>query len=77
MQFAQIVGQHSLKKSLTATAKAGRIPHAQLLLGPGGSGKLAIALAYAQYILCTDKGDDDSCGQCSSCKKSQKYIHPD
>ena len=77
MQFAQVIGQHILKKSLTTTAHAGRIPHAQLLLGTAGSGNLAIALAYAQYILCTNKGTDDSCGQCSSCKKSQKFIHPD
>lgn len=77
MQFAQVIGQHALKESLTSTARAGRIPHAQLLLGPSGSGNLATALAYAQYILCKDKGPEDSCGQCSSCKKSQKFIHPD
>lgn len=77
MQFKQIIGQSSIRQSLTETARAERIPHAQLFLGPCGSGNLALALAYAQYILCPEKSDTDACGSCSSCKKSQKLIHPD
>jgi len=77
MQFEQIIGQDSIRQSLTETARAERIPHAQLFLGPVGSGNLSLALAYAQYILCTDKGETDACGVCSNCKKSQKFIHPD
>jgi len=77
MQFKQIIGQQSIRQSLTETARAERIPHAQLFLGPTGSGNLSLALAYAQYILCMDKGETDACGICSSCKKSQKLIHPD
>ncbi len=54
-----------------------RISHAQLLLGPSGNGGIALAIAYAQYICCLDRGEDDSCGTCSSCRKYQKLIHPD
>jgi DNA polymerase-3 subunit delta' len=36
-----------------------------------------MAIAYAQYISCQNKGTDDSCGQCESCIKYQKLIHPD
>jgi DNA polymerase-3 subunit delta' len=54
-----------------------RISHAQLFSGPEGSGSLALALAYAQYISCEDKKEEDSCGLCSSCNKYMKYIHPD
>lgn len=53
------------------------MPHAQLLHGPGGSGSLALALAYATYISCTDRQVDDSCGSCPSCLKYDKLIHPD
>lgn len=54
-----------------------RIPHAQLLLGAPGSGKLSLALAFAQYVLCENRTDEDSCGVCSACRKTQKLIHPD
>jgi len=54
-----------------------RISHAQLFLGPSGSGKLAMAVAYAQYINCRDKQGDDSCGVCPSCVKYAKLAHPD
>lgn len=77
MQFKNIIGQNSLKTQLRKSADSGRIPHAQLFLGPEGSGKLALAIAFAQYVLCENKSADDSCGQCNSCVKAEKLIHPD
>lgn len=77
MRFADIVGQQELKHKLVQTVKEGRVSHAQLFLGPEGSGKLALAVAYAQYLNCKSPGDDDSCGVCSSCQKYNKLIHPD
>ena len=77
MQFKDIFGQTGIKERLINSVKENRVSHAQLFLGPEGSGKLALALAYAQYISCTDKKNDDSCGVCSSCIKYNKLIHPD
>lgn len=77
MQFKDIVGQIAVKQRLLDTVKHNRVSHAQLFLGPEGSGSLALAVAYAQYLSCLDKQDDDSCGVCSSCRKYQKLIHPD
>jgi len=77
MQFADIVGQQEVKASLIQTVKSGRISHAQLFLGPEGNGSLPLALAYAQYISCEDPSADDSCGQCPSCRKYSKLVHPD
>ncbi len=77
MQFKQIIGQTAIKTKLIQTVRQNRVSHAQLLLGPPGSGKLALAFAYAQYINCEQKGDDDSCGRCPSCLKIGKMIHPD
>jgi DNA polymerase-3 subunit delta' len=77
MRFADIIGQEDVKKRLVQTVKESRVSHAQLFLGPEGSGKLALAVAYAQYINCTNKQGDDSCGECPSCVKYQKFIHPD
>ncbi len=54
-----------------------RLSHAWLFFGPEGSGVLPLALALAQYILCTNRGESDACGVCASCNKVNKYIHPD
>jgi len=77
MQFKQIVGQEAIKQRLVTSVKENRVSHAQLFLGPGGSGSLPLAVAYAQYLSCEDKLEDDSCGECSSCRKYQKLMHPD
>ncbi len=77
MQFKRIIGHQALKQQLVSTVKENRVSHAQLFLGPEGSGSLALAVAYAQYINCEDKQDDDSCGKCASCIKYEKLIHPD
>lgn len=77
MQFREIVGQEDLKRHLIDTVKSGRISHAQLFLGPEGCGSLALAVAYAQYISCEQPAEDDSCGECTSCRKYNKLIHPD
>ena len=45
--------------------------------GPEGNGKLPLALAYAQYILCPHRTATDSCGVCPSCQKISKLTHPD
>ncbi|MDP9076581.1 MAG: hypothetical protein M3O71_04085 [Bacteroidota bacterium] len=77
MQFKQIVGQDAIKQRLINSVKENRVSHAQLFLGPGGSGSLPLAVAYAQYLSCENKQEDDSCGECSSCRKYQKLMHPD
>lgn len=77
MQFKDIIGQDALKKRLISSVKEQRISHAQLFLGKGSVGKLALAYAYAQYINCTNKLPDDSCGECSSCRKYKAMSHPD
>ncbi len=77
MQFKNIVGHEALKQQLLSTVQENRVSHAQLFLGPEGSGNLALAHAYAQYINCEHKLPDDSCGNCPSCLKYEKIIHPD
>ena len=77
MQFKEVVGQAALKRRLIQMVQNNRVSHAQLFLGLTGSGSLALAVAYAQYLNCEDKQPDDSCGTCSSCRKFNKLIHPD
>ncbi|MCF8463923.1 MAG: DNA polymerase III subunit delta' [Flavobacteriales bacterium] len=77
MLFSQVVGQSELKKKLRDSVTNGRVAHAQMLVGPVGAGSLPIALAFAQYLACTDRNESDSCGKCASCVRYAKLEHPD
>ncbi len=77
MYFRDVIGQNTLKDKFLRETGEGRIPHAQLLYGAPGSGKLPLALAYARYTLCRNPHDGDACGTCPSCVKMDKLVHPD
>ncbi len=77
MKFSQVIGQYEIKDKLINAYKKNRISHSYLFYGGIGVGKLALAIAFAQYISCENKTENDSCGECSSCKKYEKLIHPD
>lgn len=77
MFFSDIVGQGQVKERLLLQVKENRVPHAMLLAGPAGTGKLALAVAFAQYLMCNNRSESDSCGTCPACKKVSKLIHPD
>ncbi|CAM3834748.1 DNA polymerase III subunit [Flavobacterium branchiophilum] len=77
MLFSEILGQNHIKKHLIHSATTGRIPHAQLFVGPEGSGTLPMAIAYAQYILCQNVSDENSGGNASCNIKFNSISHPD
>jgi DNA polymerase-3 subunit delta' len=77
MLFKEIPGHAEVKERLIRSINEERVSHAQLFLGQSGSGSLALAVAYAQYLNCTNRIENDSCGECSSCRKYNKLIHPD
>ncbi|MEK6452307.1 MULTISPECIES: DNA polymerase III subunit [unclassified Myroides] len=77
MQFSDIIGQAYLKNHLIQTASTGRIPHAQLFIGPEGSGTLPMAIAYAQYLLCQNVGNENTGGNDSCNIKFNNLSHPD
>ena len=75
--FKDVIGQEALKEKLRREVNEGHIPHAQLFCGPSGVGKLALALAYARYLCCTNRSDGEACGHCQSCKQWDQLMHPD
>ena len=77
MQFKDVIGQSAVKQRLIQSVRENHVSHTQLFLGPAGSGKLPLALAYAQYILCPNRTETDSCGVCPTCQKVHKLVHPD
>ena len=77
MLFSDIIGQEATKHQLRQAVREGRIPHAQLFTGISGIGKLQLALAYAQYVNCPHRTEEDSCGTCPTCLQFQHLQHPD
>jgi len=77
MLFREVIGQREVKQRLLNLVQDDRVPHALMLYGPEGSGKLGLALAMMQYISCSDRKKSDSCGVCPSCLKFNKVIQPD
>lgn len=78
MKFKEVIGQEEAQQRLIQMVREGRVPHAMMLCGPLGSGKMALALAFASYLLCKNsKETDDSCGNCSQCAMLCSWSHPD
>lgn len=77
MRFSEIIGQQHIKNHLMYSARNGRIPHAQLFIAPEGTGALPMAIAYAQYIICQNKADDNEGGKESCNLKFKDFQHPD
>lgn len=77
MRFCDVIGHTELKKRLAASVDEGRVSHAQLFTGKAGYGVLPLAMAYVQYLHCTDRRNGDSCGVCPACRQIEKLEHPD
>ena len=77
MLFSEVVAQTSLASRLREGVRSEKVAHAQLFDGSENSGALALARAYAQYLHCTDRIPEDSCGKCASCVAHSKLQHPD
>ena len=77
MKFSEVVGQDKIKQLLVEETKSNRISHAQMFLGQSGIGKLPLAIAFSQFLLCDNPSKNDSCGTCPSCTKVQHNVHPD
>lgn len=77
MRFSDIIGNERAIEQIRRMVDSGNFPHALLLHGEPGVPKLALALATAQYIHCTNRTGGDSCGQCPSCLQHQSLNHAD
>lgn len=51
MKFSEVIGQKEVWARLMQMAEEERIPHAIMFCGPKGCGKMAVALAFASYLM--------------------------
>lgn len=77
MKFADIKANGQLCQALVGMVDSGRVPHAILLHEEDGGQGISVALAFLQYLFCHSHSGSDSCGECPSCNKISKLIHPD
>ncbi len=78
MTFHDVIGQQEAKERLMTMADEGRLPHAIMLCGPMGSGKMALALAFASYLLCRNHEPKGTpCDSCPQCAMLRNWQHPD
>lgn len=77
MRFADVSNNSAVCQVLARMVDTGRIPHAILIHEDDGGGAMTVAQAFLQYLFCLDHSGKDSCGQCPSCNKISKLIHPD
>lgn len=77
MKFSGVIGHSDVKQRLIQSAKDKRVSHALLFAGPEGGGNLPMAIAFAQFLVCENPTDTDSCGKCPGCLKMEKLVHPD
>ncbi|HEX5552262.1 MAG TPA: hypothetical protein VFX43_03360 [Chitinophagaceae bacterium] len=77
MLFSDVIGHQAVKDFLVQSVQQNRLSHALLFQAHEGAGGLPLALAFAQYVVCTDKQGADACGKCGACKRAAQFIHPD
>jgi DNA polymerase-3 subunit delta' len=80
--FRTIAGHPRLLSLLARVIARDTMPPAMLLAGPVGVGKRLTAIAIAQAINCLqpqsrDGLEREACGECASCRRIARGIHPD
>lgn len=76
MKLEEVVISGVVRNQVDDLLKSEHIPHALMLSGPEGCGKLAMAVYVARSILCLESVVSP-CNACTACLKSKKWIHPD
>jgi len=76
-RFSDIIGQAGALGRLKGAVSSGRLPHALLFCGLEGTGRRTTARALAARLNCLRPSGDDACGECVSCGKMARGVHPD
>ncbi len=78
MNFSEVIGQEAVKERLINMVNEGRLPHALLFCGPQGVGKMALAMAFASYLLAGDETNEPTSPIISNARAMlRNWEHPD
>ena len=74
--FRDIVGHTDIIQYIKNAINQDKVSHAYIFNGERGSGKKLLAYLFAQTLQC-EKGGDDPCYECHSCRQSVSGNQPD
>lgn len=75
-KFTDIIGQEQIREHLQTALRLRKISHAYIINGERSSGKEFIAKTFAMALQC-ERGGDEPCQECHSCKQALSGNHPD
>lgn len=77
MLNSEVIGQQDIWNRLMEMVQENRVPHALMFCGPQGCGKLAVALAFASYLL-GERNENDAAAKAlppMSDTKTPRLLH--
>ena len=77
MLISDIFGHERVKDVLYRAHSENRIGHAYIFEGPEGVGRLTMAKAFANLLVCTDINGGNVCQKCKACSMADSGNHPD
>lgn len=77
MLFSKITGHEGIKQTLAQSILDSHVAHAICFAGKEGGAQLPMALAFATMLHCKTPSFAGPCGQCASCQRYERLMHPD
>lgn len=81
MKFSEVIGQEDVKDRLRELVRERRVPNTLMFCGPAGSGKMALALAFASYLLGERDGEASLLADLQAIVNAEamlaRWEHPD
>lgn len=74
--FDKLIGNNHIKEVLRRMLANNRVPHSLLFAGAEGVGKKQFALELAKAFVCQNPNNFEACGECSTCKRADKFTFP-
>jgi len=75
--FADLVGQEAVSKTLSQALNSDKLSHAYLFSGIRGSGKTSTARIFAKALICDNGPTSTPCETCENCTMANEYRHID
>ena len=75
--FADLVGQEAVSKTLSQALNSDKLTHAYLFSGIRGSGKTSTARIFAKALICDNGPTSTPCETCQNCQMANDYRHID
>lgn len=73
----RVLGNEATRSRIGRAIESGRLPHALLIDGEAGTGKMTLATEIAAALNCEVRGESLPCGKCNTCRRIYEMGHVD